>query len=102
MRHARSLPILLVLILGAFVHVWHPAASNAQTTSSAYTQQATAVSLPTSADQAAQPTPVVAQPTAPMSEGTQMVLMFIGGLIVGTLVIGGGIYLRRRWLAQGW
>lgn len=102
MRHARSLPILLVLILGAFVLVRHPAASNAQTTSPVYIQQATAVSPPASAGQAVQPTPVVAEPTAPMSEGTQMVLMFIGGLIVGTLVIGGGIYLRRRWLAQGW
>jgi hypothetical protein len=102
MRHARSVSILLVLILGAFVHAWRPAASNAQTTSPAYVRQATAVSLPAGASQAVRATPVVPQASAPMSEGTQMVLMFIGGLLAGTLVIGGGIYLHRRWLAHGW
>jgi hypothetical protein len=36
---------------------------------------------------------------APIGEGTQQVLLILGLAILSIGLIGGGIYLRRRWIA---
>ena len=39
------------------------------------------------------------QPVAPIGEGTQQVLLILVLAVLIVLLIGGGIYLRRRWIA---
>jgi hypothetical protein len=51
---------------------------------------------------ASAPTPLPASPAqvgAPIGEGTQQVLLILGLAILCIGLIGGGIYLRRRWIA---
>jgi hypothetical protein len=49
---------------------------------------------------AAAPTPAPGpQTAAPIGEGTQQALVIVGLVVVSGLLIGGGIYLRRRWMA---
>jgi hypothetical protein len=48
------------------------------------------------------PTAVPASPVqggAPIGEGTQQVLLILGLAVLTIGLIGGGIYLRRRWIA---
>jgi predicted transporter len=49
-----------------------------------------------------QPTPqadAIPQVAAPIGEGTRQALMIIGMVLVSVVLIGGGIYLRQRWIA---
>lgn len=49
-----------------------------------------------------EPTPAPApgsQTTAPIGEGTQQGLVIVGLVVLSGLLIGGGIYLRQRWMA---
>jgi hypothetical protein len=41
----------------------------------------------------------VPQTVAPVGEGTQGALLILGLVVLSALAIGGGIYLRRRWIA---
>jgi hypothetical protein len=36
---------------------------------------------------------------APVGEGTQEALLIVGLVVLSALLIGGGIYLRQRWIA---
>ncbi len=52
--------------------------------------------------QATAATPIPApepQTAAPIGEGTQQALVIVGLVLLSALLIGGGIYLRRRWMA---
>jgi hypothetical protein len=87
------LALVFVVLLLAVLSLRAPAASNAQATLSAPAHQSLGQVAPTPAPSGTQ------QPIAPIGEGTQQVLLILGLAALIVLLIGGGIYLRRRWIA---
>ena len=84
--------LLGLLVVSVFMH--STAGVNARATSAAPAFQATAtIPAPTPASE------VVPQPAAPVGEGTQEALLIVGLVVLSVLLIGGGIYLRQRWMA---
>jgi hypothetical protein len=84
-----------MLLMAAFVSFHTAAASSVHTPAAAPAFQATPApeSAPT-------PLPAGSPPVgAPVGEGTQQVLLILGLAILCVGAIGGGIYLRRRWIA---
>jgi hypothetical protein len=95
MSRARFAVILVMLLVAAFVSLHSVGASSAKVPAAALAFQATAAP-------AAVSTPLPASPPeagAPIGEGTQQVLLILGLAILTVGLIGGGIYLRRRWIA---
>jgi hypothetical protein len=95
MSRARFALIVIVLLMVAFSFLHTVGVSSAQVPAAAPALQATPA--PTAA-----PTPPpssVPQAEAPLDEGTQQVLLILGLSILSVALIGGGIYLRRRWIA---
>jgi hypothetical protein len=87
--------VFVLLLLTTVAFTYTPGAGRAAVVSAAPALQATASTsaAPTPALQTTPPT------AAPIGEGTQQVLTILG-LVIGVVVlIGGGIYLRHRWMA---
>jgi hypothetical protein len=96
MSRLRFVLVLLLALLATSAYLCSPATFSARVTSAAPALQATA-SGPASAPT---PIPVAApQTAAPIGEGTQGALLIVGLVVLSALAIGGGIYLRRRWIA---
>ena len=95
MSRSRFALVVILLVLAAFVSLHTAGTSSAQIPAAAPALQATLVPE-------AAPTPLPASPpqaAAPIDRGTQQVLLILGLAILGVVLIGGGIYLRRRWIA---
>jgi hypothetical protein len=83
-----------MLLVAAFVALHTTAESSAQALAAPPLQ---ATPAPEAAPTALPAGPI--QATAPIDEGTQQVLLILGLAILSLGLIGGGIYLRRRWIA---
>ena len=95
MSRSRIALIVILLLVMAFVSLQPAGASNVYVSGAGPALQATP------APEAA-PTPLSASAppaAAPIGEGTQQVLTILGLVVLGVALIGGGIYLRRRWIA---
>ena len=95
MSRSRFALALTMLLVAVFVSLHTAGASTAQIPAAAPSLQATPA-LETA------PTPLPAGPTqagAPLAERTQQVLLILGLGLLSISLIGGGIYLRRRWIA---
>jgi hypothetical protein len=95
MSRARFALIVVMLLVSAFVSLHSVGASSAKVPAAALAFQATP------APEAAS-TPLPASPPeagAPIGAGTQQVLLILGLAILCVALIGGGIYVRRRWIA---
>jgi hypothetical protein len=88
--------VLGAMLLAAVLAMGLPSAWHAATSVDAPVLQATASTPPI----VVTPAPTVA-PTrsAPIGEGTQQALTITGLVLLSALLIGGGIYVRRRWMA---
>jgi hypothetical protein len=93
MVRSRVAFVVVLLLLAAGLSLHTAGASNAQLPAAAPALQATPAVAPTPP---ASNTPPV---EAPIDQGTQQVLVILGLAVLGVVVIGGGIYLRRRWIA---
>ena len=85
--------LVFVVLLLAVLSLRAPTASNARATVAAPAQQALGQVAPTPAPSGTPKT------VAPIGEGTQQVLLILVLAVLIVLLIGGGIYLRRRWIA---
>jgi len=95
MSRLRFAPILIFMLVVVAVYARPPGRLSAQIASAAAARQATASSQ-------AAPTPlspITPRTDAPIGEGTQQVLLILGIAAVCLLLIAGGIYLRRWWIA---
>ena len=101
MHHMRLAFVPLFVVLAALAVAWTPSPSNAQAAPLAPTSQPTLVSQGLASSQTAAATPEV-EPSAPIGERTQQFLIIMGVVILIVLLLSGGIYLRRRWMAGGW
>jgi hypothetical protein len=102
MHHLSIVLVLAALCFAALSPARPSSASSPQVAPAAPTAQATVVSQIDAANPAVQPTPVVPQPRAPIGARTQQVMILMGATVLAALLIGGGVYLRRRWLMGGW
>jgi len=96
MSRVRFVLVLLLALLAVTAYLYSSTIFSAPVTSAAPALQATA------SNPAAAPTPApatVPQTAAPIGEGTQGALLILGLVVLSGLAIGGGIYLRRRWIA---
>ena len=100
--HNRRYAIVLLLFGLVILIARTPAPLNAQPPSQAAILQATSESQPPLTTEDALPTPVSPEESAPIGDNTRQALLIAGGAFVITLLIGGGIYLRRWWLANRW
>lgn len=100
MQRVRHMLILSAVLLAAFALLSHPTALKAQAPPPVAVQRAAVSRLATTPTPV--PTRVVPQTTVPIGQGTRQVLMIMGAVLMGSLLIGGGIYLRRRWISGGW
>ena len=95
MTRARFALLVIMLLMAAFVSLHTAGASSAQVPAAAPAFQVTPAP-----EAASTPLPVSPpQAGAPIGEGTQQVLVILGLAILCVALIGGGIYLRRRWIA---
>jgi hypothetical protein len=95
MSRSRFALVIIMLLVMAFVSLHTVSASSNQVPAAAPVLQETPA--PETA-----PTPFPASPAqvgAPIGEGTQQVLLILGLALLCIGLIGGGIYLRRRWIA---
>jgi hypothetical protein len=94
MSRLRFALILLLGLLAVSLSLRSTATIDARVTSAAPAfQVATTIPAPTPASEAAP------QTAAPVGEGTQQALLIVGLVVLSVLLIGGGIYLRQRWMA---
>ena len=93
MVRSRVALVVVLLLLAAGLSLHTAGASNVQLPAAAPALQATPAVAPTP------PASSTPQVGAPISESTQQVLLILGLVVLGVAVIGGGIYLRRRWIA---
>lgn len=92
MLRLRFALIFLLALVAASASVYSTVAVSAHVTTAAPALQAT-TSIPT-------PAPATSpQSAAPIGEGTQQALLIVTIVVLSGLLIGGGIYLRRRWMA---
>ena len=101
MHHMRLALVWLLVVLAALALAWTPIPSNAQAALLAPTSQPTLVSQGSASSQTVASTPAV-EPSAPIGERTQQFLIILGVVILLVLLLSGGIYLRKRWMAGGW
>jgi len=95
MSRLRFALAIVLLLLTAAAMLRSPSALGARPAAAAPVLQATESSP-------AAPTPAVSvapQAAAPIGEGTQQVLTVLGLVVLSAVLIAGGIYLRRRWIA---
>ena len=93
-----SLRLVLVIIfalLAVALYVRTPGTSSAYAPSAAPALQATASSQVAPTPQSS----ITPQTAAPIGEGTQQILLILGIAALSLLLIAGGIYLRRWWIA---
>jgi len=100
--HHRRYAIILLLFGLAILVARAPDPLNAQAPLQAAILQATAASQPSLSTETAFATPVVPETTAPIGDNTRQALTIAGIVLVITLLISGGIYLRQWWLANRW
>jgi hypothetical protein len=93
MLRSRVAFVVVLLLLAAGLSLHTAGASNAQLPAVAPALQATPAVAPTPLAPNAPPV------EAPISQSTEQVLLILGLAVLGVAVIGGGIYLRRRWIA---
>jgi hypothetical protein len=95
MTRSRFALVLGSVLLAVFLSTGLPRALDAATIANAPVLQATA------SPPALEPTPAPTGPqtAAPIGEGTQQALVIVGLVLLCALLIGGGIYLRQRWMA---
>jgi hypothetical protein len=95
MSRSRFALVIIIFLMMAFVSLHSVSASSNQAPAAVPALQETPAP-------AAVPTPFPVSPApvgAPIGEGTQQVLLILGLAILCIGLIGGGIYLRRRWIA---
>ena len=95
MSRLRYALVVIMLLVAAFVSFHSVSASDVRAPAAAPMFQQTPA--PESAPTRLPASP--AQVAAPVGEGTQQVLLFLGLALLSIGLIGGGIYLRKRWLA---
>ena len=95
MPRLRLVLVLIFALPAVALNMRAPGTSSAYATSAAPALQATASSqvAPTPLS------PITPQTGAPVGEGTQQVLLILGIGALCLLLIAGGIYLRRWWIA---
>jgi hypothetical protein len=96
MTRLRFALVLGVVILAACLATGMPSVLYAATAVHGPLLQATA------SPPALEPTPASDVPpstVAPVGEGTQQALVIVGLVLLSAVLIGGGIYLRQRWMA---
>ena len=94
MSRLRFALVLLLGLMAVSASIHSIGTTSAHVTSTAPALQVTAtIPAPTPASQ------VAPQPAAPVGEGTQEALLIVGLVVLSALLIGGGIYLRQRWIA---
>jgi hypothetical protein len=96
MRGSRFALVFAILVTLSVAYTQAGATSRAHAHAPAVAPQLQAT--PASPD-ATPGTLVAPQPGAPVGEGTRQVLTILGLAIGVVVLIGGGIYLRQRWMA---
>src|SRR5258706_14699379 len=96
MSRLRFALVLGAALLAVSAYMRIPRVLSASTTAKGPPLQVTAsIAAP-----APTPVPEAAPSTAaPIGEGTQSALLIVGFVVLSALLIGGGIYLRQRWMA---
>jgi hypothetical protein len=99
MSRLRFALVIVFTVLAASLYVRLPSVLNARTTLAVPTPQVAVAGPAQVSAQAPDPTPVSSDTIPPPGQRTQQVIFILGIAVLSALLIGGGIYLRRRWIA---